>query len=87
MRRLFLGAPPVSSGNRDELTNWIVQSITEIERASYDNDAAQVADDYTVTNGVTTRTLNVSTATANDVAKVLGTLITDLKNRGVKKGL
>lgn len=45
----------------------------------------QAPNAYTVTNPVTTRSINVSTATANDVAKVLGTLIADLKTSGVLK--
>lgn len=38
---------------------------------------------YTISNGVATRTLDVSTATAADVAKFVGTLVTDLKAAGM----
>lgn len=38
---------------------------------------------YTVTNPVTARSLNVSTATTTDVAQVMGTLINDLKAVGI----
>jgi hypothetical protein len=85
MRRVFLGAPPVTVGTRDETMAWVINSLTEIEKASYE-DIATVSDEFTVTNPVPTRSLNVSTATANDVAKVLGTLLVDLQNRGSKRG-
>lgn len=80
MRRVALGSP--SAGNFHE---WVLQALKQIERASFE-DIAEVADAYTVTNLTPTRTLDVSTATTADIAAVLGTFITDMKNRGVKRG-
>lgn len=80
MRRLALGAP--SAGNFME---WVIRSLKQIEQASAE-DIAEVADAYTIENLTPTRTLVVSTATAADVAAVLGTFITDMKNRGAKRG-
>lgn len=81
MRRLTLGAP--SAGNFME---WVIRSLKQIEQASFDEDIGAVADAYTIQNLTPTRTLDVSTATEADIAAVLGTFITDMKNRGTKRG-
>ena len=41
---------------------------------------------YTVTNYVATRTLDAATTTANDVARALSSLISDLKSLGILQG-
>ncbi|MFA5951553.1 MAG: hypothetical protein WC807_14840 [Hyphomicrobium sp.] len=81
MRVLFLGQPL----NNDDFARWALEAFREIERASYE-DIAEVADAYTVTGTLTeTRSLDVDTPTAANIAAVLGTLLTDLKKRGVNK--
>lgn len=82
MRPISLGTP--GRVNADLWKKWVDECFAEIERASYD-DVASVADDFTVTNYVPTRTLNASTATLSDVANVLCTLIADIQNRGMKR--
>lgn len=81
MRPLSLGQPL----NDDDFAKWALAAFREIEIASYE-DIAEVADAYTVTGTlIETRAIDVDTPTAANIAAVLGTLITDLKKRGVNK--
>jgi hypothetical protein len=81
MRPVSLGQP---LGN-DDFEKWALESLREIERASYE-DIAEVADAYSITGTLTeTRDLNVTAPTAANLAAVLGTLLTDLKRRGTNK--
>lgn len=82
MRQIvFLGAP---IPGRE--TDWIMEALREIERASAEENYS-VTDAFTVLNlGDPVRTLDVATATATDVAKVLGTLLQDMKRRGATRG-
>lgn len=83
MRRVYLGPSPMPS--TPEL-KFIITSLREIERATFENDPGEIADSFTVTNCTETRTLDCNTATAADIADVLGTFLLDLKRRGVRKG-
>lgn len=64
----------------------MLSALQEIARASYENDPAVIASDFTVTNYTETRTLDAGTATTTDIANVLCTLISDLTKGGAKKG-
>lgn len=82
MRPLSLGSP-IKDGD----LRWIMDALREIERASYE-DIAEVADAFAVTGSLTeTRTLDVGSPTAANIAAVLGTLLADLKRRGTKKDI
>ncbi len=48
-----------------------------------DNRVTELLGNYLITNGVTQRSLNVTTANTSQLAQVLGTLITDLKTTGI----
>lgn len=81
MRSVFLGQPL----NDNDFAKWALEAFREIERASYE-DIAEIADSYSITGTLTeTRDINVTAPTAANLAAVLGTLITDLKKRGVNK--
>jgi hypothetical protein len=64
-----------------------VQAVfNEIFRASAEADIVDIGAEYTIDGTYTeTRTLDVDTPTAANVANVLATLLTDLKNGGAKK--
>lgn len=83
MRQVFFGHPSNSFDN-EQFKKWVAESLYEIELASQD-DIALMFKDFTVTNFTDTRTLDASTATASDVAKVLCTLIYDIQKRGMKR--
>lgn len=83
MRAVFFGQP----ANKDDdklFRDWVSTCLAEIELASQD-DIPVMMKDFTVTNYTATRSLDASTATAADVAKVLCTLINDLQKRGMKR--
>lgn len=65
--------PRYTAGSLEDYLNILVG---ELERAINQSPSGRP---YSVTNAPATRVLNASTATASDVAKVLGTLIGDLK--------
>jgi hypothetical protein len=84
VRAVSLGAL-ASNASADEKLAWCIRAIHEIARAS-NEDAVAVFDSYAVNAApVTTRTLNVSSPTPQNLAAVLGSLIADLKRRGVKR--
>ena len=70
-------APPVDYSQADMsfALQVVEQRLTDLERI--------IAEGYSVTNGVTVRTLDVSTATLTDVARFVGTLAADLRARGM----
>lgn len=81
MKKLFRHPLPGIDPNIQKLFNEIVE-------ASQSGDITDIGGSYTLTLPVgftPTRTLNVSTATATDVAKVLATLILDLKAGGANR--
>lgn len=83
MRPVFLGLP----ANKDDdklFKEWVAGCFSEIELASQD-DIPVIVKSFVTTNYTATRTLDASTATAADVAKVLCTLINDLQKRGMKR--
>jgi hypothetical protein len=85
MRRVSFGNPPSNILLANPDMRFVFEALREIEKASLEGDAGQVADAYTVTNFTETRTLDAGTATASDVADVLATLISDLQKRGTKR--
>ena len=84
MRPISLGALS-SQASTDDKLDWCIRAVHEIARAS-NEDAFVVFDSYS-TNAAPpiTRTLNVSSPTSQNLAAVLGSLIADLKRRGVKR--
>lgn len=60
--------------------------FNEIFRASAEADVVDIGAEFTIDGTyVETRTLDVDTPTAANVAAVLATLLTDLKNGGARK--
>lgn len=86
MRKAQIGQPPRNPNFENPLTRWLTSALHELARASHEHVTGEVADAYTLENVTETRTLDPTTATAEDVANVLATLLLDLQNRGVKRG-
>jgi hypothetical protein len=78
MRRLNFGAP---SG---DFQKWVTDCLRQIERASGEASAERIADDFIITTLSERRTLDVSTASATEVAEFIGTFIAALKKRGTR---
>lgn len=82
MRPVALGFPPSDPRSERE---WIIRSIREIENASKVG-GDSVADDYTISGSfVETRTLDLTTPNAANIAAVLATLLSDMKKRGSRR--
>jgi hypothetical protein len=61
-------------------------ALADIVTASRLNDLVAIAQNYSITGTVTTtRTLNVSTATASQIANFVATLILDLQKGGANR--
>lgn len=76
------------SMNTEAKLDWCVRTLQEICAASQ-RDAGAISDSFKVTNLPTAnevRTLDVTAATTADLAKVLGTLLTDMRRRGPRAG-
>lgn len=59
------------------------ECFRELERASHEGDLTEIAQNYTLSGTLTpTRTLNLTSPTAANIAAVLGTFISDLKKGG-----
>lgn len=80
MRPLHLGSPPIS---QEEYRRWADEAFRQIQEASYEG-LETVAQDFTATNYTASRSLNAGTATLAQLANVVATLLTDMKNLGVK---
>jgi hypothetical protein len=64
----------------------VLAALREIMMSSNLNDIVKIASNYTITGTLTvTRTLNVSTATASQIANFIGTLILDLQKGGANR--
>lgn len=85
MKPLFLGPPP-QGGTVDMKLDWCMRALMQIEMATQ-ADPLAIADTFTVTTPTAKHALDVSTATTLDVAKVLGTLLLDMRRRGVNSGI
>lgn len=91
MRAIPMMAPPPGPGaTADQKADWCMQMLQAIVQASQD-DHETIADAYQVSRGfgqsdVPVRVLNVDTATASDIAAVLGTWIDDWQKRGPTRG-
>ena len=81
--RLLMNRPATTS--QQDFQRWVEQCFAEIERSSYNLDARQIAQDFTVTNSTPLRSLDASTATLADLRNFVATFITDLKQGGMKK--
>ena len=84
MRPVALPDPSPFAAAVETKIDWCIRAIQEIARSSRVADPNKVADEFTVRNATATRTLDVATASASDVAAVVGTFIGDLKQRGSK---
>jgi hypothetical protein len=83
MRPVTLGNPPADQAGK---IDWIIRALQEIERASND-DPIKVFDSYSSNVAPTaTRAVNTSSPTTANLAAVLGTLIADMRKRGMKRG-
>lgn len=80
MRPVSLGVP--ASENDFQ---WVIRAMREIENASRIG-GDTIADGYTIDGTFTeTRTLDLNTPSAANIAAVLATLLTDMKRRGQKR--
>ena len=77
-RRGRLPSPPVNYDSR-----WANQLINQLELNLSSTNLAASSDNYTMANVTADRALDADSTTLAEVADVLGTLINDLKNRGV----
>jgi hypothetical protein len=85
MRPVTLFARPMPGSPVQVQLDWIMDALEKIANASA-TEALAIADTFTVTTPTTKHTLDVSTATVTDVARVLGTLLSDMRKRGVNSG-
>lgn len=69
---------PVRLG-RTDTPQQINQAFRKIEQASREERFVDIAASFNVDNVVETRSIDVNTATATDVANFLGTLLQELK--------
>lgn len=65
-----------------QLQAWQSGLVGELERLSAQADAP-LAVKYTVANAATRRALDVTTTTLGELREIVGTVITDLQNRGL----
>ena len=77
MRPVHLGNPPADTEGK---IDWIIRALKEIEQASHD-ESDQFFDAFTVTNVTTTRTFDADATTVAELADVVGTFLTDFKER------
>lgn len=84
MKKLALGSPV---GNTVEARlDWLTKTaIPKIVASSFDTDAFDVADGFSVTNVAETRSLDPTTAQLSDVANFIATFISDMQKRGQKR--
>ena len=73
-----LPSPPIEYDQRwaNQLVNQLGQNIAAINLAASSST-------YTISNVTTDRAFDADSTTLAEIADVLGTLITDLKNKGV----
>jgi hypothetical protein len=62
---------------------WASQLINQIESNISNLNLSASSSVYTMTNVTTDRTLDANSTSTAEIADVLGTLITDLKERGI----
>lgn len=84
--RKFPFPSPMFNYVTDPRWRWVVEAIRGISNASNDQITEEIADAYTPSNVTTTRTFDADATTVAELADVVGTLIEDMKNRGVKGG-
>lgn len=84
-----INRPPFDTVNTSKEMAWVFEQLKEVERASQEADVGEIADQFTITGYtppfVPTYALNLSTATATDVANVVATFLIALKKRGTKR--
>lgn len=85
MRKWPFTAPPFNVAT-DPKWRWVVEMFRGVSVASHDQITEEIADAYTPSNVTTTRSFDADTVTTAELADVVGTLIEDMKNRGVKRG-
>jgi hypothetical protein len=78
IRRGRLPSPPSEYGQR-----WANQLINQLEQNIAATNLAASSARYTVTNVTDDRTYDANSTTTAELADVLGTLINDLRERGV----
>jgi hypothetical protein len=85
MRRVAFGNPPIAILQAKPEIRFVLEALREIEKASAEADAGQVADAFTLSNFTETRTFDAGAATLADVRNVVATFIFDLQKRGTKR--
>jgi hypothetical protein len=78
-------APVPFNASTDAKVDWCIKQIQAIVSASHQNDPNIAADGFEVDNLTITRSFDADSTTLAEVADVLGTFLSDLKNRGSKR--
>lgn len=77
--------PPQMNASTDMKLKWCIEQIQAIIRASHQNDPNVAADGFDVENLTTVRSFDADSTSTAELADVIGTFLTDLKNRGSKR--
>lgn len=81
MRPVFLQGAPM--GTPEQKLQWLEDAVRNLAGASTDQNPVDIASEYTITGTLTpTRSIDVTTPTAANIAAVLATLISDLQKGG-----
>lgn len=83
MRPITLGSPPGNASTEAKI-DWIIRSLRTIEGASKQG-TEQIAHDFTITNLTERFDLDVSTATAAQIAQFLCTFLKSVQQRGIRR--
>ena len=78
-------APIASNASADAKLKWCIDAISAIARASQVDDPNKAADGFSLTNQTDSRSLDCTGATLAQLRQVVGTFLSDLKQRGAKR--
>lgn len=82
MSKVNLGAP--IGGSAEQKLDWCVRSLKRLEQALNVSLLEVTADNFTFSNVTEGRTIDINTATVEDVANAFATFLADIKKRGSK---
>jgi len=85
MRPLNFGPPPVGAASVAQKVDWCVRALVALQAWSYENSAASIARQFTVTNLTADRTFDADTVVVAELADIVGTLLQDLSRGGSKR--
>ena len=79
MRPISIGTAP-THGTLEQKVDWLIRAMARLEKASFD-DTAQLFDEFEVTNVTETTTFDADVTSLDELADIVGTLITKFKER------